>query len=175
MSELSEKIIRLRANGKTYAQIRSELGCSTSLISYYVGEGQKEKTLDRQRKRRSSLEGAVKHKTNTFSAESKKIYSKTTDFHRNGDRSYGEKNFTFLDVIEKYGETTTCYLTGDVIDLAKPSEYEFDHKTPRSRGGNNSFENLGISTREANRAKGTLTVDEFLNLCEKVLRHHGRI
>lgn len=175
MSELSEKIIRLRANGKTYAQIRSELGCSISLISYYVGEGQKEKTLDRQRKRRSSLEGAVKHKIETFTEQPKKISNKISDFHRNLDKSKGIKNFTFQDVIEKYGAETTCYLTGDVIDLAKPSEYEFDHKTPRSRGGNNSFENLGISTREANRAKGTLTVDEFLDLCEKVLRHHGRI
>ena len=53
MSELSEAILRLRAEGKTYNQIKAELGCSKGTISYYLGVGQKEKSLTRQKFGRS--------------------------------------------------------------------------------------------------------------------------
>lgn len=55
MSELSESILRLKAEGKTYRQIQDELGCSKSTISYHLGAGQKEKNLQRKRDRRSSI------------------------------------------------------------------------------------------------------------------------
>ena len=49
MSELSDNIIRLYSGGLSYRQIESELGCSKSTIAYYLGEGQKAKTLVRNR------------------------------------------------------------------------------------------------------------------------------
>jgi len=53
MSELSEKIIALRNSGKSYNQIKKELGCSKGTISYYLGEDQKAKTGARRRDNRS--------------------------------------------------------------------------------------------------------------------------
>lgn len=40
-------ILKLRSEGKTYTQISEETGISKGLISYYLGENQKQKTLER--------------------------------------------------------------------------------------------------------------------------------
>ena len=42
-----ENILRLRAEGKTYNEIRDELGCSKATIAYHCGEGQKQKSRER--------------------------------------------------------------------------------------------------------------------------------
>lgn len=49
MSELASKIIELHMLGKSYSQIKEELGCSKGTISYHLGAGQKEKAISRQR------------------------------------------------------------------------------------------------------------------------------
>jgi predicted transcriptional regulator len=49
MSELKDNIIALREQGKTYTEIQAELGCSKGTIAYYLGPGQKQKTLDRRK------------------------------------------------------------------------------------------------------------------------------
>lgn len=49
---MKEKILALRAQGKTYEQIRKELKCSKSLISYYLNPLGKTKSLQRQQKNR---------------------------------------------------------------------------------------------------------------------------
>ena len=40
-----EKILELRAKGKSYREIEKELGVSKGLIAYHVGDGQKQKSL----------------------------------------------------------------------------------------------------------------------------------
>ena len=52
MTELASKIIELRNQGKSYNQIKEELGCSKGTIAYHLGDGQKEKTKGRMAKRR---------------------------------------------------------------------------------------------------------------------------
>lgn len=79
--------------------------------------------------------------------------------------------FTLEDVIDKVGENPLCYLTGQPIDISKPSTYEFDHIIPKSRGGTNQLDNLGVCLKLANRAKDSMTPDEFLNLCKLVVSH----
>ena len=77
------------------------------------------------------------------------------------------------DVLKKFGENPVCYLTGQSIDLSKPSTYHLDHIIPRSRGGNNSLDNLGLCTKQANQAKTNMTPDELINLCKVILQHQG--
>jgi hypothetical protein len=55
MTELSERIFDLRAQGKSYSYIQNELGCSKGTIAYHLGVGQKEKTATRQRDRRTTI------------------------------------------------------------------------------------------------------------------------
>ena len=56
MTILSEGILRLRAEGKTYSEIQKELGCSKGTISYHLGMGQKESSLERGRYRRTKID-----------------------------------------------------------------------------------------------------------------------
>ena len=83
-------------------------------------------------------------------------------------------HFGYKDVLNKYDNCTevTCYLTGDKIDLKKDN-YALDHIQPISRGGSCELDNLGITTYLANQAKTYMTEDEFVELCKKVLIHHG--
>lgn len=54
---MKEQILKLRAEGKTFNEIKNTLGCSKSTISYYCSEGQKEKNLQRTKKKRAGLAG----------------------------------------------------------------------------------------------------------------------
>lgn len=55
VTELQDKIVALRSQGLTYDDIQVELSCSKSTISYYLGEGQKEKSLKRQNDKRAKI------------------------------------------------------------------------------------------------------------------------
>lgn len=55
MSELSDKILELRSEGKTYNEIKSITGASKGTISYWLGVGQKEKTRQRTRDTRGQV------------------------------------------------------------------------------------------------------------------------
>ena len=81
--------------------------------------------------------------------------------------------FTIDDVISKFGLNPRCYITGRLIDINKPKTYNFDHKIPTSRGGNNNIDNLGICTILANQAKFNMTPDELFNFCREVLEYQG--
>ena len=194
MSELSDNILALRAKGYTYNQIRDELGCSKGTIAYHLGDGQKKKSYDRQKRLLSTTRGKITKKINGFSSATipranenwGELYNsrlpsrlrsdKVGAFQRDGETKLTLREFEWSDVVAKFGDgQTVCYLTGELIDYDAPNTYEFDHIIPRSRGGSNKIDNLGITTREANRAKGDLSLDEFVDLCEKVARHHGRI
>lgn len=49
---MKTQILELRKQGKSYNEISKIVGCSKGTISYYCGNNQKEKTLQRQNKRR---------------------------------------------------------------------------------------------------------------------------
>jgi len=81
--------------------------------------------------------------------------------------------FGTSDVLEKIGDSPACYLTGRKIDLQDTRSYHLDHIVPRSKGGDNSLENLGLADRHANIAKSNLSIEELLQLCEDILTHNG--
>ena len=90
----------------------------------------------------------------------------------NGRRVYGAPNFTVDDVIKKFGKSPKCYITGESIDIQKPRTYHFDHITPRSKGGDNSIDNLGICTKKANLSKNDMTYEEFVEFCQSVVDNY---
>lgn len=49
------QIVKLSIEGKSYNEISEILGCSKGTISYYLGAGQKEKTLQRQKDKRNNI------------------------------------------------------------------------------------------------------------------------
>jgi len=188
MTELSEKILTLREEGLSYRQIERELGCSKATISYHCGKRQKDKA-DVRRKNYKNSHPFIRKFERFISKRINKdkvvvnphlpfelaLKHKVDRFHRSrkGDRLYEKRNFYARDVVEKFGKDTTCYLTGEPIDIQLTSEYHFDHIIPISKGGGNSLSNLGICTKDANQSKTDMTVDEYLDLCKKVLEHNG--
>jgi 5-methylcytosine-specific restriction endonuclease McrA len=57
---MKERILELRNNGKTYDEIRKELGCSKSTIAYHCSKEVRENFNIYQRKRRSTNRDALK-------------------------------------------------------------------------------------------------------------------
>lgn len=188
-----ENILKLRLEGKTYNEIAKELGCSKATISYHCGKGQKKKYLERQR--RFKKENPLSVKIDKFKQEGirdkkrKTLKMKCRDFQRRGQKTienkdqfinndyllaeFVKKTFSLDEVLEEIKKNPFCYLTGDPIDYNDPQSYQFDHKIPVTKGGDNSFKNLGICIPQANIIKSTLTVEELLNIAEKILKHHG--
>ena len=182
MTELQKSIISLKSQGYSHNKISTELNCSKSTVSYHLNSDAKIKTRDRQRKFRANSHPYY-NKLSSFKSETKPtklttkqkdcaeklIYVKIYDFHNiKGAKIKTEPTFTIDDVINKFGENPKCYLTGKIIDIYKPRTYHFDHIIPRSKGGDNSLDNLGICSKEANLAKGNLTLDEFVSLCKTI-------
>ena len=177
-----EQILKLREEGKTYHEIKSITGAALSTISYYCGKGQKEKVKQRRIKHYNKspiyqkIDNFLRNRKNIVDNKNKTIKTiklldfKIKSFHKNRKTGeYYKMSFTIKDVIDKFGENPKCYLTGKQIDIYQPRTYHFDHITPVSKGGDNSIENLGICTKEANMAKSDSTLEEFIELCKTVL------
>lgn len=179
-----DKILELRKQGKSYNQIANELGCAKSTVCFHCGNGQKIKTyINRKRFKLNQHPYLDKlyrfysskyniHDTNSIKSNLQKQFNnKLRDFWKRGNKM--DNKITLEQVINKFGENPKCYLTGDIIDINKPRTYQFDHIIPTSRGGNNTIDNLGICTKQANMAKTNMTPDELINFCKKVLEHNG--
>lgn len=179
-----QQILELRQSGKTYDEICTILNCSKGTVAYHCGKDQKTKHHIRQNKRRNKLHPYTS-KLNNFifrnyqskysfrqqQSNKRLILAKIYRFQKlSGDKSM--TLFTIEDIINKFGEKPKCYLTGKEINIYQPRTYNFDHIIPASRGGDNSLDNLGICTKEANQAKHNMTPDEFINFCRKVVNYH---
>lgn len=165
---MKEKILKLRSKGYSYRQIEKKIGCSKSTIAYHCNKTTKNKVIEKTRKYREENKkdkiksGAVTKKARSFC-----------------QRRVGNKldtnlsvTFTYRDVVKKFGEDTTCYLTGSPVNL-RYDNYHFDHIIPRAKGGSNTIENLGICIPEANAAKGSLIQEDFFELISTILIHNG--
>jgi 5-methylcytosine-specific restriction endonuclease McrA len=177
---LKEKIIELRELNFSYNEIVSKLGCSKSIVSYYCGNNQKEKTLNRQQK--SRLKNFLKRKRENFLARKQKITNNIQTIKKINRILYIKHNtfigntkmFTLEELKSKIGPNPKCYLTGRDIDLSKPKTYHLDHVIPVSRGGDNSLDNCNIACKEANQAKSDLLLSEFYQLCKEVINNQQK-
>lgn len=172
---MKEKILKLRIEGKSYGQIKDILGCSKSTISYYCGDNQKEKLKSRTKKYRS--ENYLNTKVDQFKFSNRKFKDGVRDFQR---RSGGkllkksENNFTYQQVLEKFGRNTYCYLTGTKIDLLVDNNYQLDHILRPKSGGKNNIDNMGILCKEVNKLKANMTIAELIYWCEKIVIFHKK-
>lgn len=188
MTKHRDDILRLRSEGKTYNEIQKELGCSKGTISYHLGHGQKQKTEDRRKNLTDSkLRKKVSYWKNRVAGEAtqrqvsprthnRKMLQKVREFQK--ERRGGTAptlDWTYDDLREIIADYQCCYLTGREIDVNDCDTFHLDHIEPRSRGGDNSIENLGLATPEANYAKGYLPLEDFIELCLDVVIHWGLV
>ena len=184
MTPLNKKIIALRQKQFSFKQIAKQLNCSLSTVSYAL----RKKTRDKAKKKFDDIPihiRKIRKKIYSFKNPrvpknekpawyisksprqiSKAISTKASRFQRT-------MTFNYKDVHKKYGDHFPCALTGRPIDFYKPETYEYDHIQPISRGGDNTISNLQLLCPEANQAKGSLTDQEFIELCKEVVIHAG--
>lgn len=172
------KILKLRAEGKSYRDIQKILGCSKSTIAYHCDGGKEKARVKADLKKRKPICRKVSSfKVRCSRANYESIRKKLKTFKRKskrGEKTHAivnnvTKNYTCNDVLKKITEKPVCYLTGKPIDLDKPETYHLDHIIPTSKGGTNNLDNLGICLKEANYAKGELSIIELYQLCEDIL------
>jgi hypothetical protein len=177
MTELAEKITALRNEGKSYREIENFLGCSKGTISYHLSEGQKEKTLNRTRKKRANPKNTLSIKLENFfeSKRRKGLRDRINKFQKKGDGFDENTKFTLEEAINKIGDNPVCYLSGKSINLDDKKAYSLDHKIPVCKEGDNSLDNLGLCDYDINNMKSYLTLDEFLENCKLVLEHNGYV
>jgi len=185
MTPLNKQIIALRKKGLSFSQIANQLKCSRSTVSYALRKKTRKLAKERSKNYPKNLKAII---NKIYSFQNPQPLSKQikpawylNKSKRQALKSISDKanrfqrpmTFNYKDVYKKYGDTFPCALTGRPINFHDPDTYEYDHKTPTSRGGDNSMDNLQIVCPEANRAKGMMTDQEFLNLCKEIVIHAG--
>ena len=171
-------ILKLRAEGKSYREIEKILGCSKSTIAYHCDGGKEKNRIKNNLKKRKPICRKVSSfRVRCARSNHNDIRKKLKTFKRKGNRASKShavvnnitKNYTCKDVLKQIGDNPVCYLTGTPIDIEKPNTYHLDHIIPTSKGGTNDLNNLGLCLKEANYAKGELSIDELYQLCENIL------
>jgi len=64
-------------------------------------------------------------------------------------------------------QSYSCALTGRTLT---PETAALDHIVPIQRGGKHALENTQVLHNDVNRAKGTMTNEEFVAMCGDVVR-----
>jgi len=80
-------------------------------------------------------------------------------------------NFSLQDVLNKFGPSPKCALSGEEIDYNNTKTYNLDHIIPFSRGGTGNLDNLQLVTPRINLMKSNLSNEEFINLCKKIVEN----
>jgi CRISPR/Cas system Type II protein with McrA/HNH and RuvC-like nuclease domain len=167
---MREKILKIKQEYPTwgYQKIADAVGCAKNTAKYYLHPDEAQKSKNRVRRNRVTLNGVLKRKKDHFQMIGEKtFYGKTKRSKR------VPSSFSARELKEKLTSNPVCYLTGQKIDLLEPKSYELDHITPKSKGGDNSLSNCGLASRNANRSKADMTLEEYLSLCKRVLEYNG--
>lgn len=182
-TEKGISIIKLRNKGLAYSEIAIELQVAKSTVAYWCNDTTKQKTLEKSKEAKKENPGKYKLQKGIDSFNRREQGSDKPEFCKDWNKKIrtavsrfartGEVRHYYQDVIEHLGGLDTkCYLTGDSINIEK-DDFNLDHIIPKAKGGTNDLENLGITTPEANASKAYLTIEEYLELCKKVLRNFG--
>jgi 5-methylcytosine-specific restriction endonuclease McrA len=189
---LKEKILKLKKEGLSQSEIALQLGCAKSTVCWHFNpEKQLKKSQQRKKKiaphmvkwqrnisRFSTAKTKIEQKTEikdlTFSEARAKFRNRLKDYaKKHKSDTERTKMVNIKKVIDKYNITEentkiVCRYTGDILDWKRPEECQVDHIIPRSRGGENTLENLQIISKKANQAKGDMTHEEFIEFIKLV-------
>lgn len=171
---MKDKILNLRKKGKSYNEISKILNIGKSHICYYCGEGQKEKWNVRLKKNRKKVNVIIRTKIDRFLQGKLRNFKRSQHKKEFGHR-YGltKSRFNYTTAYKKIFDNPICFLTGRKLDLTKPNTYQLDHIVAVSKKGKNTLKNMGLASKDANCAKGNLSVKEFMKLCIEVCEYNG--
>lgn len=186
-TEKRDRIKDLRSKGLSFRKIAEEVGCSITTVDRYLNS---ENLLNKPLYLKKSIERKLvdfkrtRRITNSQEYDREKYILKQLNFKRSAftnstyystertDESM-TSDFGIEELLEKIGDNPKCYLTGQPIDLTQPSTYSLDHIIPVCKGGANTLDNCGLTSRQANYCKSSLTYEEFVKLCRSVVEYAG--
>lgn len=183
MKSKKEEILRLRAEGKTYNEIKELTGASKGTISYHCSEVSRDKNRNRLRSWRmeNKVRNELMSKISSFRYDRSKVrrpYDKVPTFDQRVKRKIydfqlgaeaPDEVWGVQEFIEKFQDVKACYLTGQPIDINDPCTFALDHIIPRSAGGTNDLSNVGLTTPHANYAKHDMDLESFVSMCFDVV------
>lgn len=103
-----------------------------------------------------------------FKSMDEVLQEKVERFKASGMKA--QKDFSYIDVINKFGLHPTCYLTG------RKSSYKdlsLDHIIPRSQGGSSELDNMGLLCQHINQMKGSFLLPDFIKEIKLILLRQG--
>tara|TARA_Y100000114_G_C11660304_1_gene278694 strand:+ start:78 stop:770 length:693 start_codon:yes stop_codon:yes gene_type:complete len=188
--EVWDKIDKWRLKGWSYEKLSKKFKVSKSTLSYRYGEGQKEKTLNRRRKRRTKFQSKIdsffdravdqKRSQHLWYKRPERTYeSKVRSFFK--DKNYSTKGVDMKTRIQQMTEHlwpyegkdknglshpyVSCSITGRKVSVMAPKGHplaaNIDHEIPAARGGTNEISNAQILAEKINEIKGDMTNEEL--------------
>jgi hypothetical protein len=97
--------------------------------------------------------------------------SQITITRKKGDATAMKATVTakqIMSLIER--QNFRCAMSGRTLT---PESASLDHIVPLSRNGSHELSNLWVVDHQVNLAKGTLTVEEFMGLCQEIVNHRS--
>jgi len=144
------EILRVRRRVDNHRIAAAELGVTLDHIQKMIAE-------IRSRLSRAGIAwrglSSTRHNGNTEKQTSPKV------------KCVGITTASLLELIK--AQDYRCALSG--VELT-PETAQLDHKQPMSAGGKHELGNVWFVHKDVNRAKSTMTVDEFVQMCLRVVR-----
>jgi 5-methylcytosine-specific restriction endonuclease McrA len=172
--EQISKIKELHAIGTPITRIAKEVSTYTNNIYYILYPEKKALYM----KSRQNWQDKNRSKTRKYALKTRNNYKSNAIFTEKLIGAFKRRKSVILDIkllteqfFIKFGrkEFYECYITGDIIPAYKIS---LDHIIPLSQGGEDNINNIGITNWKINRMKGDNTLEEFIELCNKVSERH---
>lgn len=149
IQQRQEQIKQLRNEGKPRKVIAETLGITIYQVDYCLTQPDTAERQDWARRARSKRSShGLRHRLHGWKR-----------------RKAPDKDFTFDDVVKKFGNQPCCALSGLPIDFQDSRTYELDHIVPVCDGGSGNLDNMQLVRPEINMMKACLHEETFVRLC----------
>lgn len=170
------KIKKLLDAGYSRKQIMKKLGCSKSMVSYVATDKKRNQKRCYVSKKlfyfKNREENTIVDVTNCSPDEDLSNFCEKISSFRKASTMQQGTTPTKKNVLEKFSGNPCCGLCGTTCDFKNSKSYSFDHYIPKSRGGDNSLENMQLLCMECNMMKHAMLQEEFLEKCKMIVEYN---
>lgn len=79
--------------------------------------------------------------------------------------------FTYKDVLNKFGQTPRCYLSGKEIDWHDKYSYQLDHVIAKAEGGLSNLDNLDLLSPICNQIKFVWDIPLLMKVIRSIVKY----